>query len=64
MGKKKAGGRGLWYNMFQNMNLEQREKLNSHINKLEGLLAWAIAHGEKEEAERLRQELAQLVEGL
>ncbi|MCR5414462.1 MAG: hypothetical protein K6F50_07030 [Kiritimatiellae bacterium] len=46
------------------MNLEQREKLNSHINKLEGLLAWAVAHGEKEEAERIRKELAEIVEGL
>ncbi len=34
------------------------------IKKLEGLLAYAVEHCEFEEAERLRQELAQLVEGL
>ncbi len=68
------------------MNLEQRERLMAKIKKLEGLLAYAVAHGEFEEADRvrvldsslpsrrsarsesrrlgLRQELAQLVEGL
>ncbi len=46
------------------MNLEQRAKIMDHIKKLEGLLAYAVAHGEFEEAERLRQEFVKLVEGL
>ncbi len=46
------------------MNLEQREKRLEHIRKLEGLLAYAIAHGEKEEAERIKKELIETVEGL
>ncbi len=35
------------------MNLEQRAKIMDHIKKLEGLLAYAVAHGEFEEAERV-----------
>ena len=46
------------------INLEQREKLMSHIQKLEGLLAYAVAHNDEPEAARLRAELTQLVEGL
>ena len=46
------------------MNLEQREKMMAHIQKLEGLLAYAVAHNDETEAARLRAELAQLVEGL
>ena len=34
------------------------------IRKFEGLLAYAIAHGEKDEEERIRTELARLVESL
>ena len=46
------------------MNLEQRERMMAHIQKLEGLLAYAIAHDDEAEAARLRAELAKLVEGL
>lgn len=46
------------------MNLEQREKRLEHLRKLEGLPARAVAHGEREEAERIRKELAEIVEGL
>ncbi len=48
----------------EEMDLEQRERMMAKIKKLEGLLAYAVAHGEFEEADRLRSELAQLVEGL
>ena len=34
------------------------------IQKLEGLLAYAVAHGDKAEEERIRAELFKLVEGL
>ena len=34
------------------------------IQKLEGLLAYAVAHGDKAEEERIRAELLKLVEGL
>ena len=34
------------------------------IQKLEGLLAYAVAHGDKAEEERIRAELMKLVEGL
>ncbi len=34
------------------------------IQKLEGLLAYAVAHGDKAEEERIRAEIAKLVEGL
>ncbi len=46
------------------MNLEQREKRYRDIQKLEGLLAYAVAHGDKIEAERIRGELVKLVEEL
>ena len=46
------------------MNLEQREKMMAHIQKLEGLLAYAVGHNDVSEAARLRAELTQLVEGL
>ena len=35
------------------MNMEQRAKYVAEIQKLEGLLAYAVAHGAKEEAERI-----------
>ena len=36
----------------------------AHIQKLEGLLAYAVGHNDVSEAARLRAELTQLVEGL
>ena len=44
------------------MNMEQRAQYMAEIQKLDGLLAYAVAHGEKEEAERIRGELVKLVE--
>ena len=46
------------------MNMEQRARLYDEIQKLEGLLAYAVAHGEKDEAERIRRELVKRVEAL
>jgi hypothetical protein len=46
------------------MNMEQRARYMAEIQKLEGLLAYAVAHGEKEEAERIRAKLVKMVEGL
>ena len=46
------------------MNMEQRAQYMAEIQKLEGLLACAVAHGEKEEAERIRAKLMKMVEGL
>lgn len=46
------------------MNLEQRTALLDRIHKLEGLLAYANAHGDNAEAERIRAELMKLVEWL
>lgn len=46
------------------MNLEQRERVYRSIQKLEGLLAYAVRHGETAEAERIRAELQKLVSGL
>ncbi len=46
------------------MNLEQREKMMAHIQKLEGLLAYAVAHNDTAEAARLRAELQKLISGL
>jgi len=43
------------------MNLEQRNKVFLSINKLEGLLAYAIRIGDKAEEERIRAELVRLV---
>ena len=36
------------------MNMEQRARLMAEIQKLEGLLAYAKAHGDHEEEERIR----------
>ena len=44
------------------MNLEQRTKMMAHIQKLEGLLAYAVAHNDSAEAARLRSELIRLTE--
>lgn len=46
------------------MNMEQRARYMEEIQKLEGLLAYAVAHGDKEEAERIRGELVRMVEAL
>ena len=46
------------------MNMELRERMLAAIQKLEGLLAYAAEHGEKDEEERIRTELARLVESL
>ena len=46
------------------MNLEQREKVYSSIQKLEGLLAYAVRHGDEVEASRIRAELQKLISGL
>lgn len=46
------------------MNMEQRANLMSEIQKLEGLLAYAVQHGEMEEAERLRAKLVRLVDSI
>ena len=46
------------------MNMEQRARYMAEIQKLEGLLAYAVAHGDKAEEERIRAELVRLVEAL
>jgi len=46
------------------MNMEQRAQYMAEIQKLEGLLAYAVARNETAEAERIRAELVKLVEGV
>ena len=46
------------------MNLEQRERVYRSIQKLEGLLAYAVRHGDEAEVARIRAELQKLVSGL
>ena len=46
------------------MNMEQRARLYDEIQKLEGLMAYAVAHGDKAEEERIRAQLVKMVEGL
>ena len=46
------------------MNMEQRARQYDEILKLEGLLAYAVAHNETEEAERILAELMKMVEAL
>ncbi len=46
------------------MNMEQRARQYDEIQKQEGLLAYAVAHGDKAEEERIRAELLKLVERL
>ena len=46
------------------MNMEQRGRYMEEIQKLEGLLAYAVAHGEKAEEDRIRAELVRMVEAL
>ena len=44
------------------MNMEQRSQYMAEIQKLEGLLAYAGAHGEKEEEDCIRAQLVKMVE--
>ena len=46
------------------MNMEQRAQYMAEIQKLEGLLAYAVAHGDKAEEDRIRAELVRKVEAL
>lgn len=46
------------------MNMEQRSQYMAEIQKLEGLLAYAVVHGEKAEEERIRAQLVKMVEAL
>ena len=46
------------------MNMEQRAQYMAEIQKLEGLLAYAVTHGDKAEEERIRAELVRKVEAL
>ena len=45
------------------MNMEQRAQYMAEIQKLEGLLAYAVAHGDKAEEERIRAERVWRMEG-
>ena len=46
------------------MNMEQRSQYVAEIQKLEGLLAYAVAHGEKEEEDCIRAQLVKMVEAI
>ena len=46
------------------MNMEPRGRYMEEIQKLEGLLAYAVAHGDKAEEERIHAELVRKVEAL
>ncbi len=46
------------------MDLEQRENLFHEIQRLEGLLAYAVEHDESDEVERIRAKLIRLVESI
>ena len=46
------------------MNMEQRAQYMAEIQKLEGLLAYAVAHGDNAEEERIRAELVKMVEAI
>ena len=46
------------------MNMEQRSQYMAEIQKLEGLPAYAVAHGEKEVEDRIRAELVRMVEAI
>ena len=46
------------------MNMEQRARQYDEIQKLEGLLAYAVAHGDKAEDELIRAELVRKVEAI
>ena len=44
------------------MNMDQRVRQYDEIQKQEGLLAYAVAHGDKAEEERIRAQLVKMVE--
>ncbi|MDY5596374.1 MAG: hypothetical protein SPG40_02560 [Kiritimatiellia bacterium] len=44
------------------MNMEQRQRQMNQIHMLEGLLAYAEQTGDTSEAERIRKELAAIIE--
>jgi hypothetical protein len=46
------------------MNMEQRSQYVAEIQKQEGLLAYAVAHGDKAEEERIRAQLVKMVEAI
>ena len=46
------------------MNMEQRGRYMAEIQKLEGLLAYAVAHGDNAEEERIRAQLVKMVEAI
>ena len=46
------------------MNMEQRARQYDEIQKQEGLLAYAVAHGEKAEEDRIRDQMVKMVEAL
>ena len=46
------------------MNMEQRARYMEEIQKLEGLLAYAVAHGDNAEEERIRARLVKMVEAI
>lgn len=46
------------------MNMEQRSQYMAESQKLEGLLAYAVAHGEKEEEDCIRAKLVKMVEAI
>ena len=46
------------------MNMEQRSQYVAEIQQLEGSLAYAVAHNETEDAERIRAELVKMVEAI
>lgn len=46
------------------MNMEQRVRIMDEIRKFEGLLVYAVAHGETDEEERIRAKLVKMVEEL
>ena len=44
------------------MNMEQRAAMLAEIHRLEGLIAYAEAHGDFEELQRLKERLSSLIE--
>ena len=46
------------------MAMPQRDDTIEEIKRLDALLEYAVTHGEEEEAERIRAQLARLVDGM
>lgn len=44
------------------MAMPQRDNKIEEIKRLDALLEYAVQHGEKEEAERIREQLKRLIE--